>query len=235
MRIFTGHTNWVTSLVAPKASPELLYSASSDGTVREWDIEQGACLRSFDAGDWVMSVALVGGCLLGGTRNGAVARWNLRTGLAGSPLLGHTSAVVALATQEGKLYTGSEDGTVRVWQGQGAEKSFATLVGHEGAVTSVCPCPLGLVSASNCTDTEANLLLWPVTKEQKEGYYAPSRNASQSRSASTPRSRGPSQEPPGPRVRSATPRVERPRPPPPTTLPPQRAHQTLHCAAAWPP
>lgn len=50
--------------------------------------------------------------------------------------LGHTDAVRALATSDGKLFSGSYDGTVKVWDTETLE-CLKTLAGHAGPVRTL--------------------------------------------------------------------------------------------------
>src|SRR5262249_44813108 len=75
-----------------------------------------------------------------------VLRWDPSTGaLIGTPLIGHTGAVVALAlSPDGtKLASGSLDGTVRLWDLSSGGSGVAVLPGSTGNVAAMAFSPDG--------------------------------------------------------------------------------------------
>ena len=88
-------------------------TGSHDKTVRVWDLDTGACLRTLGG----YSVALHADGRRAVTGSFPVRVWDLDTGACLRTLWGHTSSVysVALHADGRRAVTGSADYTVRVW------------------------------------------------------------------------------------------------------------------------
>ncbi|RKU37948.1 hypothetical protein C6495_01005 [Candidatus Poribacteria bacterium] len=118
----TGHIGPITSL-AFKPNSYRLASASSDSTVRIWDVGDNTNLRHVrtlrgHTGN-VESVAWSpdGSILASGGRDGTVRLWNPHNGINFAVLRGHTSLVIHLAwSPDGSiLASASHDNTIRLW------------------------------------------------------------------------------------------------------------------------
>ncbi len=123
--------------IAPDAAlPELrrLYVGDRDGLVRVWDLRGDGRLeftfRAHDTGIGALLVSCDGRCLYSaaGTRGIAdersqmlmrpdttVRRWDAAAHQLIGTFSGHEDSITCLAIQGGTLYSGSLDGTVRVW------------------------------------------------------------------------------------------------------------------------
>ena len=108
--LLTGHTGGVAS-VAYSPAGSTLAGGSDDGTVRMWDTQTGALLRTLTGHTGGVSVGVYGP--------------------EGSTLTGHTGGVasVAYSPAGSTLASGSNDDTVRMWDIQ-TGALLRTLTGH---------------------------------------------------------------------------------------------------------
>jgi tricorn protease-like protein len=142
-----GHKNQVTSVVF-SADGKRIGSGGDDRTVKVWDAQTGEMQLSLEAHvtDWVTSVAISadGRFIVAGTGApldkdvaGEVKVWDAE-GKEKLFLTGHTGTVfgVAISRDSKRIFSASEDRTVRVWSADTGKHLF-TLEGHTGTVTSM--------------------------------------------------------------------------------------------------
>jgi WD40 repeat protein len=146
-RRLEGHTDTVYALTVGLDGN--VYSGSTDTTIMVWSGEGGAHLQTVTGHTdrvYALAIGLEGniysGSHYGGRReepwtqeSHTVRVWSgdvlVRT------LEGHTRKVVALAVGlDGKIYSGSNDHTIRVWAAEDGAH-VQTLVGHARAVTAL--------------------------------------------------------------------------------------------------
>jgi cytochrome c len=116
---FTEHDAAVNDVAIVPAGDKAV-SASDDGTVAVWDLEQNRLLRRFEGhGAKVLGIAIsYDGRLAASAGWDNTARiWNLETLEPGPVLEGHRGNVnaVVFSPDGSRLYTASYDGTIRVW------------------------------------------------------------------------------------------------------------------------
>jgi len=136
-------------------------SASSDATVRLWNVQTGAGLRGSGLRSlkghthWVSSVSFSpdGTRIASGSDDTTVRLWDTSTGEALNTLKGHTREVtsVCFSPDSTRIVSGSKDGTLKLWNTTtGADPK--TFEGHTDAVTSVSFSPDGTRIASASQD-----------------------------------------------------------------------------------
>jgi WD40 repeat protein len=139
-------------------------SASSDGTLKVWDLESGAELRTLKGGG-VLAVAVMpdGRRAISGAADGTLKVWDLESGAELRTLTGHTDRVSTVAvTPDGRrAISASSDGTLKVWNLEsGAE--LRTLKGGGVLAVAVMPDGRRVISAS----WDGTLKVWDLERAQ---------------------------------------------------------------------
>ena len=176
LRIFAGHTAWVTS-VAFSPDGRFVLTGSADSTARLWETSSGKALATLQGHTHpVQSVAFSpdGRFVLTGSDDSTARLWETSSGKALATLRGHTHPVQSVAfSPDGRLVltTGSADKTARLWE-TSSGKALATLQGHTSMVASVTFSPDGQVAV--IYDMNGWVSFWRVPgldKERPLGLY----------------------------------------------------------------
>ncbi len=163
-----GHTGSVIS-VAFSADGKRLASASSDQTVKVWDVTSGQETLTLEGHTGsVMSVVFSadGKRLASASDDQTVKVWDATSGEETLTLKGHTRQVESVAFRpDGKqLASASHDQTVKVWDAISGQETL-TLNGHNGQVISVAFSPDGKRLASASWDKTVKV--WDATSGQE--------------------------------------------------------------------
>jgi len=164
---YAGHQQPVRALCQNGTN---LYTASEDGTCRQWWIGDGAELMQFKGHrDWVTACVVIAGSLFTSSADGTVREWNVLDGSPKRVYEGHTDAVWCLAAAPGGaagIYSGGADCSVRLWVTEGVVAGQCTqrLLGPQGCVWAVC-CGEGKVFAAS---DDMSIVMWDSATSQVE-------------------------------------------------------------------
>lgn len=123
----------------------IIYSWSTDKTVRIWSSTSWECLDTLFFPSAVNSIAVdrYEEILYAALDNGEIHKYNLKTNEQLSPIIGHTAQIahVALNRFSNILASVGNDGTMRLWGGNNLE-SRGKLYGPKSTGTGIVFCPL---------------------------------------------------------------------------------------------
>jgi WD40 repeat protein len=96
---------------------QTLVSGGTDDTIKLWDINTGTCTSTLRGHEHrVKQVKMVSNTSIVSVSDDKTVRvWDTRSNECTSVLLGHTSTVNTVAIVGTEIVTGSEDGTVKIW------------------------------------------------------------------------------------------------------------------------
>lgn len=140
IRVLYGHTDEVTDVTLMPDERHAL-SASEDGTIKMWDLENGFELTTIKdhAGPiWAIAVTPDGRRVISASDDGTVKIWDLSEKTQLITLRGHQSQVwdVVVTSDGRRALSASEDGTIKVWDLENGNE-LAILQGHTARVTSI--------------------------------------------------------------------------------------------------
>ena len=154
LRTLAGHSAKVNA-VAVTLDGRRAVSASSDKTLKLWDLETGGDLRTLAGhSSQVFAVAVTpdGRCAVSASEDTTLKVWDLETGVEQRTLAGHSDWVngVAVTPDGRRAVSASDDNTLKVWDHETGSE-LRTLAGHSGSVNGVAVTPDGrrVISASD--------------------------------------------------------------------------------------
>ena len=174
LRIFEGHGGRVNG-VAVSADGKRALSASWDGALRFWNLEDGGLIREMKGHrGLLMGVALSsdGKRALSGSSDRTMRLWDLETGQELRSVEGHTNTVwdVAFSPDAKKALSGCSDGIARLWD-LDSGKELLALETHKGGrawtVAFTADSKQAVTGGGNVFEgngpAEASLRLWDLT------------------------------------------------------------------------
>lgn len=164
--VLSGHTAAITALSAISADD--VYSASLDGTVRQWnaaaEVEGKRETRCIKIPCGVRCLLVAGDVVYAGGQDGTLY---VTTGAETVAWRGHKEPICAVSQSEGLIATASYDNHVRLWDSTG--RNVFVLVGHENHVKAVQIVTPNLVMSISRDET---VRLWSIPEmppPQQEG------------------------------------------------------------------
>jgi WD40 repeat protein len=172
--VMQGHTNGVQS-VNFSPSGAMLTSASSDGTVRLWNVNSRSAMLVLDDHAAFVSGAFFSpdnSIILSGGDDGKIRIWGIGVGGQINQITGFGSDIISIAfSPDGTLIAaGTDDNAVHLWDTTSGEE-VATLRGHRDSILSVAFSPDGERLASGSSDH--TVLLWNIEASLEAGELSP--------------------------------------------------------------
>ncbi len=131
-----GHSAEVTAL---QFHPDgrALYSASTDGTLKEWDSAECCLLNTLSTSGWIPTALAVtpdGTQLISPNSDGQIVLWDIATLMPIVRLSQHQQRVnaIALSALGNLLASASDDGTVKLWRYQQDRPQLAKTISLSG-------------------------------------------------------------------------------------------------------
>ncbi|NER98348.1 MAG: peptidase C14 [Symploca sp. SIO1B1] len=155
-----GHIDevWATAYSPDGAT---LASASSDKTVKLWNVQDGSLLTTLighSDGVWAIAYSPDGATLASASSDNTVKLWNAQDGSLLATLTGHSRQInkMAYSPDGATLASASSDKTVKLWNAQNGSL-LTTLNGHDGEVNAIAYSPDGATLASASSDKTVKL------------------------------------------------------------------------------
>ncbi|GAB4535780.1 MAG: AAA-like domain-containing protein [Pleurocapsa sp.] len=147
--------------IAVSNDGKLMATAATDNTLRLWKKEATGwqphkTLKNHQG--WVIDVAISpsGNTIASASRDRTVKIWNQDGKLIHTLL--HPQSVTTVAIQDNQIITGTQNGTIHIWQGK---NQIATLTGHTAAIQAIAITPDNkIISASE----DKTLKIWQKQK-----------------------------------------------------------------------
>lgn len=142
-----------------------IVSGSSDKSIKVWDIHTGQLLSTLLGHEnSVYSLHLVGDALLSGSADYTAKVWDLRASATVATLTGHRNSVhsIKLDPRTNKIFTGSSDLRIGVWNMNALDKAPHYIDGHLGHVLALDVVEDKLISTSG----DQTVRVWNTTTEK---------------------------------------------------------------------
>jgi WD40 repeat protein len=163
-RKFKGHTRLINSVMHLTGRQRMM-TCSSDGSLREWNLETGEQIgNDWREGERVYAAALSpnGKKIVSGGADGIVKLWDIDASKIIAKWTGHGGGITSVCWNRdgGRILSGSYDGTAMVWDAESGNTILAIKTGH-GAVYSAIYSPDETMIASGGRSREHEFIkIW---------------------------------------------------------------------------
>lgn len=161
--VFCGHEKAISSVATCDGK---LFSGSTDGVIKIWDIKTKKCLRTLDANGrskLIRSLVAYDGKLFSGSVDGVIKVWDINTGYCLNVFQAHKGPAQSLVVFKGRLISCSDDNHVKIWEIE-TGKCLKTLESRRGEVTN-----LQVIDEKLFLCTQVGLIqLWDFTRQDSE-------------------------------------------------------------------
>ena len=137
---------------------DYMYSCGYDGSIKVWSLtDDYTLMKTLNGNASIFSAIIENGILYTGTVSGVVNVFDCRDNnwRKLKTLDGHSDGVSSLKFYDGKLYSGSNDNTVKVWDSDDDYKLVITLEGHVNGTKSLAISKFGKIYSLMSTELKA--------------------------------------------------------------------------------
>ncbi|KAJ1961403.1 ubiquitin-binding SDF ubiquitin ligase complex subunit met30 [Dipsacomyces acuminosporus] len=172
----TGHTDWVNAVRL--YGNHTLFSCSDDMLVKQWDLEQRRCVRTFTGHSHHVQSLQLSSCapsasalsssqsssfgrhnlnkyadnakpyLITGSLDSTMRVWDIETGECLDTIFGHVEGIWSMAFDSLRIVSGSNDGVVKLWD-TSSHACLFTLQASQAAVNCVAISDTRIVIGDN--------------------------------------------------------------------------------------
>ncbi|MBW4523372.1 MAG: PD40 domain-containing protein [Scytolyngbya sp. HA4215-MV1] len=181
-KLLHGHTNWVWD-IAFSPDGRWLASASRDGTLRLWNVQDGQAIYVLDGHThdvYGLVISADGQWLISSGQDNTVRLWHLQSGQSLKTLRGYTGGIHSLSlSPDGQLLASSrQDETIQLWHLQldrhlltlHPYKTFSSPTRWVSSLTNLSFSPDGQTLAINRHD--GSIALWQIQTGQLDQWSA---------------------------------------------------------------
>ena len=148
-RLIPGHTGG-TRAVAFTEDGRRLVTVGADGTLKVWEIANGAEIRAIPLGDSsITALAVSNGRALTGHDDGTLQLWDFVNGQKLGQFSRNQASVwsVAFMDEPNRFLASGHDWVISVWDARAAHSPIIAIEAHESAVQSVAYSPTGVLAS----------------------------------------------------------------------------------------